>query len=130
MPNSEIDIPLVKMDNETHQSNNTETITAVIARRFIFTTLPTTNPRREPANAIAAHPLAWNKVHHPWDKTRLETIVAMTAKAIPRRAPKVAPITKHIIVSGWTFGNGSNNIRLAAAATVILDSTRISLLAE
>jgi len=60
----------------------------------------------------------------------LESRVAITAKAIPRLAPRVAPITRHITVRGWTFGIGSSKTREAAAAIVILDNTRISLLGD
>ena len=57
-------------------------------------------------------------------------IVAITAKAIPLRAPNDAPITKHMTVRGCTFGNGSSKTRLAAAAAVMLVRTKISRLAE
>ena len=130
MPNPAKVVPLVIIDNETHQSNNTDAKTAVMINRFIAISFCNTKFSLEPANATAAQPLAWNKVHQPCDKIRLEIIVAITANAIPRLAPRDAPITKHITVRGCTFGKGSSKIRLAAAAAVILASTKISLFAE
>ena len=99
-------------------------------RRFIATSFCITKFNLEPANATPAQPVAWNNVHQPCDSTAFEIMVAMTANAIPLRAPNDAPITKHITVNGCTFGKGSSNIRLAAAAAVMLVRIKISRFAE
>src|SRR5690242_10087557 len=64
----------------------------------------------------SAQPIICHGVHGPWPRKAFETRAAAPPVAMPARAPRVAPVTATIIVTGCTLGMNANSTRPPAAA--------------